>query len=58
MTEEARAARNAYLRKWAREHPEKIREYAARHWEKKAAQMKEYLEGKEETDEDEDDRVR
>ena len=58
MTEEARQARNAYLRKWAKDHPEKIREYAARHWEKKAAQMKEYLEGKEETDEDQDNRVR
>ena len=41
MTEEARAARNAYLRKWAKDHPDKIREYARRHWQKVADAQKE-----------------
>ena len=47
MTEEAKAARSAYMRKWAKEHPEKIREYARRHWEKKAAALKDEDSGKE-----------
>ncbi len=41
MTEEARAAKNAYRRKWAAEHPDRIREYACRHWQKVADAQKE-----------------
>lgn len=32
MTEEARAARNAYRREWYRKNPEKRREYEERYW--------------------------
>lgn len=35
MTEEARAARNAYLRKWRKENPEKVKKIRERYWEKK-----------------------
>lgn len=38
MTEAARLARNAYKRRWAREHPEKVKEACRRYWERKAAQ--------------------
>ena len=55
MTEEARAARNAYLRKWAKDHPDKIREYARRHWQKVADAMTE-KDRKEEAHEQEADR--
>lgn len=37
MTEQAKAARRAYKREWQQKHPEKVKEYAARYWEKKAA---------------------
>ena len=37
MTEQAKAARRAYKKEWQRKHPEKVKEYAARYWEKKAA---------------------
>ena len=40
MTQEAIEARRAYKRQWAQQHPDKIREYAERHWTKKAEQMK------------------
>lgn len=33
-----RAKMAAYQRKWSRENPEKVREYTARYWEKKAAE--------------------
>ena len=36
MNEKAKEARRAYKRKWARENPEKVKEYQARYWEKKA----------------------
>lgn len=32
-----RAKMAAYQRKWSRENPEKVREYTARYWAKKAA---------------------
>lgn len=38
MTDAAREARNAYRRKWAAEHPDKVREWQVRYWNKKAAQ--------------------
>ena len=44
MSEAAREARNAYKRKWAAEHPDKIKAYSRRYWEKKA-QEAEALEG-------------
>lgn len=40
MTKEARAARNAYMREWRKKNPEKQREYTARKWEKKAAEIR------------------
>lgn len=36
MTEEAKEARRAYRREWAKKNPEKVQEYARRYWEKKA----------------------
>lgn len=36
LSDAAREARNAYARKWRRENPEKVKEYARRHWEKMA----------------------
>ncbi len=38
MNEKAIEARRAYKRKWAKEHPEKVREHQERYWTKKAAQ--------------------
>ena len=38
MTEEAKEARRAYRRKWNKEHPDKVKEYQARYWQKKADQ--------------------
>lgn len=36
MTEEARAARNAYKRRWAAENPERVKAYQSKYWAKKA----------------------
>lgn len=36
MTAEALEARRAYKREWAKKHPEKIKEYQERFWNKKA----------------------
>ena len=44
MTEEAKAARRAYYREWYRANKEKVKESAARHWEKKARELKEQAE--------------
>lgn len=41
MSDDARAARNAYKRKWAQENPDKVREHQKRYWEKKARQAAE-----------------
>lgn len=38
MTEEAKAARREYKRRWAQQNPEKIRAQQERYWNKKAAQ--------------------
>lgn len=35
---DTKEARNAYLRKWRAEHPDKVKEYDNRYWEKKAAE--------------------
>lgn len=40
MTPEARAARAKYMREWRKKNPEKQREYDARKWERKAAEIK------------------
>ena len=37
MTEQAKEARKAYRRKWAKNNPDKIKAAQARYWEKKAA---------------------
>lgn len=39
MNEKARAARNAYRRQYAKDHPDKIRKQQERYWTKKAAEM-------------------
>jgi len=37
LSEKAKEMRNKYAREYRQKHPEKIREYNRRHWEKKAA---------------------
>lgn len=37
MNEAAKAARREYKKKWQRENPDKVKEYQARYWAKKAA---------------------
>lgn len=39
MTEEAKAARRAYKREWARRNPDKIRAQQERYWNKRAAEQ-------------------
>ena len=39
MTEKALEARRAYKREWHRRNPDKVREYQARYWEKRAAEL-------------------
>lgn len=41
LSEEAKEARRAYLRKWRRENPEKVKEQKRRYWERKAQEMRE-----------------
>ena len=36
LSEEAREARRQYMRQWRKNHPEKVREYERRRWEKLA----------------------
>lgn len=38
INEDGKAARRAYRKKWQREHPEKVKEYQARYWNKKGKQ--------------------
>lgn len=38
LSKEAKEAQKAYRKKWREEHPEKVREYEARYWEKRARQ--------------------
>lgn len=44
MSDEARELYNATQREWKRRNPEKVREYVARYWEKKATVAGEPLE--------------
>ena len=37
MTEQARAAKAAYKREWAKKNPDKIKAQQARYWERQAA---------------------
>lgn len=39
MDENARLARNAYLRMWRKEHPDKLKEYREGYWMRRAARM-------------------
>lgn len=41
LTKEAKEARAAYIRAWRKKNPEKVKEYEARKWEKKARQQAE-----------------
>lgn len=41
LTEQAKEARRAYRKAWNAAHPEKLREYETRYWERKAAKMAE-----------------
>lgn len=36
-SKEAREAKNAYMRKWRKEHPDNVRAINNRYWEKKAS---------------------
>ena len=38
MTDAAKEARRAYKRAWNKKHPDKIKEYQAKYWNKKAEQ--------------------
>ena len=37
LSDEAREARRAYKRAWAKQHPDKVKEQQARYWERRAA---------------------
>lgn len=41
LSKEAREARRAYKREWAKKNPEKIRKYQIDYWERKAKDMAE-----------------
>lgn len=41
LSEEARKARNKYMREWKKKNPDKVRRYNERMWEKKAKQLEE-----------------
>lgn len=45
MTEEAKAARRAYKREWARRNPDKIRAQQERYWNKRAAEQQQQQPG-------------
>lgn len=40
MTEEARAARNAYKREWAKKNPDKVKAIQDRYWTRRAAKLR------------------
>lgn len=46
LSQEAKEARRAYLRKWRRENPEKVKEQKRRYWERKAQEIQEEEEEK------------
>lgn len=52
MTDEARAARNAYRREWSRKNKDKLKEYQERYWAKKAKELYQQKESMEKESED------
>lgn len=40
MTAEAREARNAYLREWRRQNPDKVKQQRERYWNRQAEKMR------------------
>lgn len=50
MNEKAAAARRAYKRKWAKDHPDKVRAQQERYWAKKAAEKEKAKEAAEKED--------
>lgn len=52
MTDEARAARNAYRREWNKKNKDKLKEYQDRYWAKKAKEQSMKSMGKEKELED------
>ena len=46
ISDTAKSIQREYLRSWREQHPEKVREYNRRYWEKKAAQTAAKKEGK------------
>lgn len=51
LSDEAKAVRREYKRKWSAANRERCKEYQRRHWEKRAAQLKNDMEDKETNDE-------
>lgn len=47
LSDEARAARAAYVREYRRKHPEKVARWEAARWERKAKQLREAAEHEE-----------
>lgn len=45
MSDEARKARNEYMRQWRKNNPDKVRAIKDRHWEKKAKEQEEKKNG-------------
>lgn len=41
MTEEAKKAKNAYMKQWRKKNPDKVKANTARYWEKKARERME-----------------
>lgn len=41
ISDEARKARNAYLKAWRKKNPDKVKQYAINRWEKVARESKE-----------------
>lgn len=52
MTDEAKAARNAYRREWSRKNKDKLKEYQERYWAKKAKELYQQKESMEKESED------
>ena len=41
MSSEAKKARNEYMRAWRKDHPDRVRKYAVRHWQRVAERARE-----------------
>lgn len=53
MNEKSKAAMRAYQKAWRRSHPEKIRAYNERYWQKKAEQLEKTCNQNEKEEKDE-----